>query len=88
MYLERDILPTERTVRVDGRHSTNSQPIESPRGLHYASCKSLAEASLTLLLLLPAVPMILLAALLVKLSSRGPIFYSQRRVGRDRKSVV
>jgi lipopolysaccharide/colanic/teichoic acid biosynthesis glycosyltransferase len=39
------------------------------------------ETCLALLLLLPALPIMLAAALLVKLTSRGPIFYLQRRVG-------
>jgi lipopolysaccharide/colanic/teichoic acid biosynthesis glycosyltransferase len=82
MFVERDTLPTERNVRIDTRHSVNGQAIDPPRGQRYASCKNLAETGLTLLLLLPAMPMILAASLLVKLTSRGPIFYSQKRVGR------
>jgi lipopolysaccharide/colanic/teichoic acid biosynthesis glycosyltransferase len=37
---------------------------------------------LALVLLVPAAPFIVLGALLVKLTSRGPAFYSQMRVGR------
>lgn len=35
------------------------------------------------LMLLPGLPIILMTAALVKLTSRGPVFYSQRRAGRD-----
>ena len=45
----------------------------------------LAKAPLDFLaaccLLVPALPLILLSALLVKLTSRGPVFYSQTRLG-------
>src|SRR5207302_9032414 len=44
---------------------------------------TLTETVLTLLLLLPAALVILIAALLVKFTSRGPILYLQRRVGRN-----
>jgi lipopolysaccharide/colanic/teichoic acid biosynthesis glycosyltransferase len=37
---------------------------------------------LALALFIPALPLILFAALLVKLTSRGPVFYHQARVGR------
>jgi lipopolysaccharide/colanic/teichoic acid biosynthesis glycosyltransferase len=42
----------------------------------------LLVASLTLAL---AAPLLALAAILIKLESRGPVFYRQRRVGRDGK---
>ena len=38
--------------------------------------------TLSLALLILAAPLVLLAALAVKLTSRGPIFYSQTRLGR------
>jgi lipopolysaccharide/colanic/teichoic acid biosynthesis glycosyltransferase len=43
------------------------------------------EFVLTAALLVAASPLILLSALLVKLTSRGPVFYSQVRLGRDGK---
>jgi lipopolysaccharide/colanic/teichoic acid biosynthesis glycosyltransferase len=48
----------------------------------YARAKILADYLAACCLLVPAVPLILLSALLVKLTSRGPAFYSQTRVGR------
>src|SRR5438093_3067088 len=88
MFLERDTVSEERHVRVDGRHHAPGRPIDPPQTLRYASCKSLTEMGLTLLLLLPALPVILAAAVLVKLTSRGPIFYSQRRVGRHGRTYT
>jgi lipopolysaccharide/colanic/teichoic acid biosynthesis glycosyltransferase len=47
----------------------------------YLSCKYVADFVLAILLALPALPVIAVAALLVKLTSRGPAFYTQTRVG-------
>jgi lipopolysaccharide/colanic/teichoic acid biosynthesis glycosyltransferase len=52
-------------------------------GRWYLSCKTALDVTAALLLLVLAAPLILLAALLVKLTSRGPAFYTQDRVGRD-----
>jgi lipopolysaccharide/colanic/teichoic acid biosynthesis glycosyltransferase len=59
---------------------------EPVRPLHhrgYLACKHVADFLLALLLTVPAVPCVLLAALMVKLTSRGPAFYSQARVGEN-----
>jgi lipopolysaccharide/colanic/teichoic acid biosynthesis glycosyltransferase len=81
MSLERNTLSMERPVRVDARPLPPEQPIHRPRLQGYFRYKPFAETCLTLLLLLPAVPVILAAALLVKFTSRGPVFYLQKRVG-------
>jgi lipopolysaccharide/colanic/teichoic acid biosynthesis glycosyltransferase len=52
-------------------------------GRWYLSCKTALDVTAALLLLVLAAPVILLAALLVKLTSRGPAFYTQDRVGQD-----
>jgi lipopolysaccharide/colanic/teichoic acid biosynthesis glycosyltransferase len=49
----------------------------------YLRVKENLEYSLALLMLIPALPLMLLAALAIKLTSRGPAFYCQTRVGRD-----
>ena len=41
------------------------------------------ESLLAFVMLVVASPIILLAMFLVRISSRGPVFYTQRRVGRD-----
>jgi exopolysaccharide biosynthesis polyprenyl glycosylphosphotransferase len=56
-----------------------------PRGLQFALKHSFDRVfALTLLIVLS--PVLLLAALAVRLTSRGPVFFSQRRVGRDGKA--
>jgi lipopolysaccharide/colanic/teichoic acid biosynthesis glycosyltransferase len=56
-------------------------PLVSPRGTWYIPCKAVVDLFAAAFLLVPAVPVILLAALLVKLTSRGPAFYTQTRLG-------
>lgn len=48
----------------------------------YHSVKAVLDFGCALALLVLAAPLILLAALAVKLTSRGPVFYSQVRLGR------
>jgi lipopolysaccharide/colanic/teichoic acid biosynthesis glycosyltransferase len=47
----------------------------------YPPLKALGDRLAALVLLIPAAPVLLLAALLVKLTSRGPAFYTQTRLG-------
>ena len=49
----------------------------------YLSCKYAADFALAVLLTVPALPLVVLAAVLVKLTSRGPAFYTQTRVGME-----
>jgi lipopolysaccharide/colanic/teichoic acid biosynthesis glycosyltransferase len=51
----------------------------------YARLKALLDYVAAALLLVPATPLMLLSALLVRLTSRGPAFYSQVRAGLDGK---
>jgi lipopolysaccharide/colanic/teichoic acid biosynthesis glycosyltransferase len=53
-----------------------------PAGGVYAGLKGVAEFGVALVLLVLGAPLILLAGLLVKLTSRGPMLYSQTRLGR------
>jgi lipopolysaccharide/colanic/teichoic acid biosynthesis glycosyltransferase len=53
----------------------------TPRRTWYALLKRPLDAVLALLGLLLSLPILLPAALLVKLTSRGPVFYSQIRLG-------
>jgi lipopolysaccharide/colanic/teichoic acid biosynthesis glycosyltransferase len=45
------------------------------------------QVAVTALLLVPALPLMALCALAVRLSSPGPLLYSQVRVGRDRRAA-
>src|SRR5262249_45817197 len=49
----------------------------------YLPIKAVAEWAAAAALLLITAPLILVSALLVRLTSRGPAFYSQVRVGKD-----
>jgi lipopolysaccharide/colanic/teichoic acid biosynthesis glycosyltransferase len=49
----------------------------------YPACKALADFLLAALLCLPGLLIVFLAALAIKLTSRGPAFYTQTRVGRN-----
>jgi lipopolysaccharide/colanic/teichoic acid biosynthesis glycosyltransferase len=53
-----------------------------PRYPWYGPCKAAAEFVLALVLLVLVAPLILVATVLVKLTSRGPALYSQTRLGR------
>lgn len=55
----------------------------SPRGLSYPAIKEALEIFAASLLLVAASPVLLLMFILVKLTSRGPFIYSQKRVGLD-----
>jgi lipopolysaccharide/colanic/teichoic acid biosynthesis glycosyltransferase len=57
-------------------------PLSLPSGW-YPTWKSALDFTLALVLGLLALPVIALAALLVRLTSRGPAFYTQPRVGKD-----
>ena len=56
-----------------------------PRGVQFAA-KHAFDRAFALGLLIVLSPVILLAALAVRLSSSGPVLFSQRRVGRDGKA--
>lgn len=47
-----------------------------------------ADFLLAIILLVAALPLFLLGALLVKLDSPGPLFYRQKRYGRDKKAFL
>jgi lipopolysaccharide/colanic/teichoic acid biosynthesis glycosyltransferase len=65
------------------RSPVGRTPIQ-PQGYRwYPGFKVAADFVLATLLTVPALPIILLSALAVRLSSRGPAFYTQTRVGRN-----
>jgi lipopolysaccharide/colanic/teichoic acid biosynthesis glycosyltransferase len=69
--------PTPRPRTVPPRPPTVVVPVT-----WYRTGKRVLDFGLALLLLVLVSPVILLMAVLVKLTSRGPVFYSQARVGR------
>ena len=68
-----DVQPTDDNV-IDVR----------PRERHEALCRAV-NITLALLAIVALSPLFLLIAIAIKLTSRGPIFYSQVRVGVDRR---
>jgi lipopolysaccharide/colanic/teichoic acid biosynthesis glycosyltransferase len=58
-------------------------PLRLPRQNGYQRLKDVLDFALVPLLLLVAGPVILLAAAAIKLTSRGPAFYKQTRLGRN-----
>jgi lipopolysaccharide/colanic/teichoic acid biosynthesis glycosyltransferase len=59
----------------------DSVDLLAPRGW-YLPCKRAAEFVIAVILLVLTAPLILLAALSIKLTSRGPVLYAQVRLGR------
>jgi lipopolysaccharide/colanic/teichoic acid biosynthesis glycosyltransferase len=68
----------------DARESaTGTLPVIRPLAYRwYPPCKAVLDRALALCLLVLSGPLILLLGLLVKLTSRGPAFYTQVRLGR------
>jgi lipopolysaccharide/colanic/teichoic acid biosynthesis glycosyltransferase len=58
-------------------------PVQPVRHRWYVRGKVAADFVFAVLLMIPVLPVVLLAALLVKLTSRGPAFYTQTRVGQN-----
>jgi lipopolysaccharide/colanic/teichoic acid biosynthesis glycosyltransferase len=73
--------PAPATLRI--RRDRNPLETGPVRPLHpwYPACKAAIDFVLAALLAVPALPVICLIALIVKLTSRGPAFYTQTRVG-------
>ncbi|MHB1424336.1 MAG: sugar transferase [Gemmataceae bacterium] len=80
-------------ARIDSQEELRSWQLEdsfnseqwSPLRQAYLPFKAVLEFVLGVCLLILASPLILLSALLVKLTSSGPAFYSQRRSGKNGK---
>src|SRR3954462_8874983 len=73
----------DRVWRADAAHPPVVPPDDAwISDSWYVGCKMAAEWVAALALLVVAGPVMLLAALAVKLTSRGPAFYSQARLGR------
>src|SRR3954464_6115698 len=57
----------------------------SMRGNGYGRAHRLLNAAIALLALLALLPVFVVLAVLIRLTSRGPVFYLQERVGLDRR---
>jgi len=81
MSVRLDIGHSERAVNGKRAISERDEPAAAPEGNWYKSLKRLGDGLLAFVMLILASPGLILAAILVKLTSRGPAFYSQTRVG-------
>lgn len=70
----------DRLIDLGGIHMLDLQPTLAETG-SYLFQKRAFDLALSIIILLICSPVFLLIALAVKLSSRGPIFFSQERVG-------
>jgi lipopolysaccharide/colanic/teichoic acid biosynthesis glycosyltransferase len=75
------VTPRERSLRLVDEASPQPRIERRSEGLNRAVNVAIAVSALILLS-----PVFLLIAVLVKFSSRGPVFYSQTRVGIDRRA--
>lgn len=73
---------TAPATRARREHLPPRLEVRPRRHRWYAPLKAAVDLLLAGALLVPAAPLILLAALAVKLTSRGPAFYTQVRLGR------
>jgi lipopolysaccharide/colanic/teichoic acid biosynthesis glycosyltransferase len=64
------------------------QPLTGPTSGVCTACKGALDFTLALLLLLLTAPVVALAMLLIKLTSRGPALYTQARLGRGGKPFI
>ncbi len=53
--------------------------------LNYCLIKRIIEVIFSILIFIATIPLIIFISLLIKLSSRGPIFYRQKRLGKNLK---
>ena len=73
--------PALRTSAVPMRSALTLPADLAPAGIG-ARVKAAADVALAGLLLAPAIPLMIVTSLLVRLTSRGPALYTQTRVGR------
>ncbi len=72
---------SSRPRRRQGVDQVLAASLPEPHSGLYTACKRAVEFVAALALLLLTAPVLLMAALLIKLTSRGPAFYTQVRVG-------
>src|SRR5438105_2868040 len=78
-------LASQASLRHEAHRPAPAEAVQLARSTWYDPWKAAFEFVAALLMLIVAAPLIALSALLVKLTSRGPAFYTQTRMGRDGK---
>lgn len=76
-----------RVEAIDGIPVFTIRDIPLKNG-YYRFLKRVFDAAFALAVLIPASPLFLLIALLIKLGSKGPVFFFQERVGLDRRNFT
>ena len=76
---------SQACLRQEAVRLAPAEAVQLARSTWYDPWKASFEFVAALLMLIVAAPLIVLSALFVKLSSRGPAFYTQTRMGRDGK---
>ncbi|MGP0018969.1 MAG: sugar transferase [Candidatus Sulfotelmatobacter sp.] len=72
-----------RAEELDGR--TQITAYSSPREGWPVVWKRILDVTLSLVLLLAVAPLLVVVALIIKVTSRGPIFFQQERIGRNKR---
>src|SRR5947209_7643844 len=81
----RRIMLSEAEQRLDSFPTGSIDPADEPRRhTWYESGKAVLDFMSAAILLVLAAPLILLIMAVVKLTSPGPVIYSQKRLGQDR----
>jgi lipopolysaccharide/colanic/teichoic acid biosynthesis glycosyltransferase len=81
MSVDSKILTTHWSWSAEAADNGNDDGFVRPAPKWTFFCKQLFDSVIALLLLIAAAPLIILAGILIKLTSRGPIIYSQTRTG-------
>jgi lipopolysaccharide/colanic/teichoic acid biosynthesis glycosyltransferase len=79
-------IETARAILQFRRPTQDAAP-QAPRRFYY-TLRRLLDFTIALALTLMALPIVALAALAVKLTSRGPAFYTQTRIGRGGRTFT
>src|SRR5260370_24489051 len=82
MFAERNICQNKGRVHRDAAGQPANAAVRLPKPTWYEPVKAVADFFLALFLLALTAPLVLFSAALVKLTSRGPAFYAQTRIGR------
>ena len=69
-------------VRARRDRPVTTRPVVPEKYPSYPRFKAVADFLIAALMMIPALPVVILSALAIKLTSRGPVFYTQVRVGK------
>ncbi len=75
--------PAERRLAVAPTHAAEPRILAPPRGAYVRVVKPTFDRVLGLCIFIVLLPLILIVALAVRMSLGSPVFFRQRRVGRD-----